>query len=109
MDRDPECFEPLQADMAKLGCEVRLPNTHNPLPHPTPNPNPPHPQAFTRFEALNMLGAICFAPALTSMDFGVATVQTFRSLQRQKGVRGVSVNARVALDPKVFRCILCRC
>lgn len=60
-------------------------------------------QAFTRYEALNMLGAICFAPALTSMDFGLATVQTFRGLQRLRSVRGVSVNARVELNPKVCR------
>ena len=78
--------------------------------HPHP-PEPPtqrtSPQAFTRYEALNMLGAICFAPALTSMEFGLATVQTFRGLQRLSSVRGVSVNARVELNPKV--CCRCDC
>lgn len=54
-----------------------------------------------------MLGAICFVPALTSMDFGLATVQTFRGLQRLPSVRGVSVNARVELNPKVLTAELC--
>lgn len=58
-------------------------------------------KAFTRYEALNMMGAICFVHApLTTTDFGLATVRTFQTLQRHRALRGVSVNARIELDPK---------
>lgn len=78
IDRDPACYEPIQAQLATLGCEN-----------------------FVQYEHVNTIGGVCFAAVAgeDSLEAKKALITTFFKIRSTSGILTAAMDAKVQLNP----------